>query len=102
MSGIGHRRRCRCGRRGQRQREMLSRDEPSLAENRRPLERVSQLAHVAWPVIVQQKLTCLPGNAGRWTTETAANVVQERLAEWQDVLRAVAETGQQDLEDVQP
>lgn len=70
------------------QRQMLTGDQPSLAQDGRPFERIPQLPHVARPVIAHQLFTGIVRDA-RWRpTQFATEVLQKCLAQGQHVVRA--------------
>ena len=95
----GFRRRGR--RRWRHQREMLGRDEPPVAENRRPLEDVAQLADVARPVVLNQQAACLTRDPAGRPAESPRDVGQERLAQRQDVVTPVTQRWQPDREHIE-
>src|SRR6185295_9142519 len=76
---IGCRRLDRPARRMQRQ--VSCADEPSLAQNRGPLERVPQLADVAWPVVQEQRFSRVVRQASRRPAERPSDLLEKRLAE---------------------
>jgi len=84
-----------------RQREMVRLDEHAVAENRGAFERVAQLADVAGPVIGEDGRPCLDREARRRAAERAADVVEKRLTQQQDIVGAVAEGRQRNVEDLQ-
>src|SRR5260370_1799235 len=81
---------------------MLRADQASLAQNRRALQGVAQLADIARPVIPEQRRSGISREGGRWTPEGFADLLQERLAQQEDVGAALAQRRNADVEDVQP
>jgi hypothetical protein len=77
-------------------------DQASLTDDRGALDRVAQLADVARPRVLEQTLASLAGDAGRWAAEGAPDLGQEHFGEGQDVLRAIPQGRQPDLEDLEP
>src|SRR5437870_3953178 len=77
-------------------------DESALAENRRALERVPQLAHVAGPVVLQKRILRVAGQAGRRTAERTADLLEKRLAQRKDVRPALAQRRERDVEYLEP
>src|ERR1700682_2329100 len=81
---------------------MLGADHPSLAQNRRALERVPQLAHVPRPVVPEQHFSCLACQTGWRTPEGLRDLVEKGIAEQHDVALALAKRRQADVEYLQP
>src|SRR5437773_11409194 len=82
--------------------EMLSRDQPAVAQENRALDRVPQLADVSGPRIGKQPFASIPRNSGRRTAHGLPQLFQERLGERKDVLGTIAKRRDVDLEDFQP
>src|SRR5438445_7040919 len=80
---------------------MLGADQPALTQNRRALERVAQLPHVARPVMFQERLSRVARQAGRRTPERLADLLKKRLAEGQDVGFPFAQRSNADVEDLE-
>jgi hypothetical protein len=79
--------------------QMLWGDERVLAQDRRTLEGVAQFADVSRPVVLQERLACLARQAGKRPGEGAAELLQERFAQRQDIRAAFAERRDVDVED---
>ncbi len=77
-------------------------NEPAFAEDGGALERVAQLADVAGPVVPEQRLPGVAREARRRPCERSADVLQQRLAERQDVVGALAQRRDRDVEHLQP
>src|SRR5207245_3003770 len=97
---IGGRR--RRGRARRVEREVLVGDEATFTQDGGPLEHVAQLAHVARPVVRDQRGLRLFGQAGGGTDERACEVLQEGVGEQGDVALPFAQRWDPDLEHVQP
>src|SRR5579864_5879334 len=80
---------------------MLRADDTTLAQNRCALERVAQLADFARPVVPDQRLFRIPRQAGRWTPERFADLLQERLAQRESVGFAFAKRCNADVKDLE-
>src|SRR5262245_38855800 len=80
---------------------MLGGDEASVGEDGCTFEHVPQLANVARPVVVGQRLACVARDPGGRTSETASNLVEERVAEQEDIVAAGPKGRQRQLEHVQ-
>ena len=80
---------------------MLGRDQAAFAEDRGAFEDVAQLADVAGPVIFDQPLARVARDAGRRASQAAADLAEERFAQRQDVVAAIAERRQVDRKHVQ-
>jgi len=63
------------------ERQMLSRNETALAEDRGTLERVAELAHIPGPYVPQQGGLRILGEAGWRATERLADLLQEGVAQ---------------------
>ena len=77
-------------------------NEPAFAQNGRALERVAELADVARPVVPEQRLAGVPREARRRSRERLADVLQQRLAERENVGGALPERWDPDVEHLQP
>src|SRR5678815_4171783 len=80
---------------------MVCVDEPTFAENGRPLQDVAELSNVARPLIFEQcgsRVSCQ--TSGR-PAEGLADVLQERLAHRNDIDRALAQRRNPDVEDAE-
>jgi hypothetical protein len=73
-----------CG--GNRDGQMISRDEPTFTEDDRALDRVLQLTDVTGPCVSRQLFARVLGNSGSRPADAVADFFQERLRERQDVL----------------
>src|SRR5215470_9392162 len=80
---------------------MFRNDEPAFGENSRPFQNISQFAHVARPVVVNQRLSGLKGDAGGWHTEAASNVSDKGVREGQNVAGTVSQGRNLQLEHVE-
>ena len=76
-------------------------NQPSFAQNGGALERVAKLAHVTWPVIPEQRLPGVSRKAGRRPPERPPDLVQQRLAEREDIGGARSERRDRDVEHFQ-
>src|SRR5258708_1568594 len=81
---------------------MLRADQPALAQNRGPLERVAQFPNVPRPVVLEQRLSRRSCQAGRRTSERLRDLLEERVAQQHDVARALSKWYQTDVEHLQP
>src|SRR5262249_11410034 len=82
--------------------KMLRVNETTFGENRRALERVAQLADVSRPAVIEQRLARVLGESGRLTPKRLADLLQERLAQRQDVGPTLTQRDNPDVEDLQP
>src|SRR5262245_9349117 len=76
----------RVGFRADADRQMLHRDQPAVAEDRRALQGVAQLAHVPRPGIGEQRLVPFARNTRRGTAHDRPDLLQEGLRHRQDVV----------------
>ena len=83
-------------------RQMFRRDETALAGNRGTLERVVEIAAGPGPVVLQQGGVRVLGEGGRGTTKGLADLLQERVAQDQDVALPVPEWWNANVEDLHP
>src|SRR2546430_15627333 len=82
--------------------EMLARNEPAVTQENGALDRVPQLADVSGPRIGKQPLPRISRNSGRRAAHGLPKLFQERLGERKDILGAIAQRRDVDLEDVEP
>ena len=76
--------------------------EAAVAEDGRPLEHVPKLADVSGPGVSEERLLRVAGDPGRGTAQLGADLLEECSREGQDVLRALAQRRDPDLEDGEP
>src|SRR5260370_218238 len=72
---------------------MLRINQAAFAQNRRAFERVVQLPHIAGPVVSEEHLSGIRREARGRPSEGLANVLQERLAQRENVGAARAVWG---------
>ena len=72
--------------------------EAAVAQDRRALDGVAQLADVARPSVGQQRLCASRAMSPRPAADSAADLVQESLGKRQDVVAPLAQRRQPDLE----
>src|SRR5262245_27288588 len=80
---------------------MLAGDETPVRKDGRAFEHVPQLADIARPVVVDERLPCVPRDSGGRSSKRSADLVEECLAERQDIVAASPQRRQRELEDVQ-
>ena len=73
---------------------MSCRDQPAFAQDRGPLENVTQLPHVAGPVVVDQSIARITRNPGRRPAQALSDLFQERFAQRHHVVAPLAKRGQ--------
>ena len=74
----------------EREREVALRERRSLAEDHRPLEHVAQLAHVARPRVVQQRIQGTVVDPLDLLVELAVELVDEELEENAELYRRLS------------
>src|SRR6516225_1318888 len=80
---------------------MLRRYETSIAENGRALKNVSELANVARPVIVEQRLPRLPRDARRRPADRPSDLLNERFRQRQHIVAAFPQRWEANRKDVE-
>ncbi|MNQ75336.1 hypothetical protein D3C85_901260 [compost metagenome] len=81
--------------------QQVERDARALAEDHRPLDGVLQLAHVARPVVVADRLERLGGELQRLAAHARTLAGQEHPGDLQHVVLALAQRRQAQRDDVQ-
>src|SRR5216684_8066421 len=81
---------------------MFPRDEPTLTQDRRALERVVKLPHVARPLVAHQHLQRVWRQTRRRTARRSVQFQQEGVDQQGDVATALAQGWHADIEDLQP
>src|SRR5262245_65951305 len=80
---------------------MVRRDESTLGENGGALQRVPQLANVAWPVVMEKTFLRVTRNA-RWrTAQRPADIRQKCLRQERQVLGSFTKWRQRNFKHVQ-
>ena len=83
-------------------REVTSRDDAFIAQNRGTFEHITQLTNVAGPTVGQQRVTRLIRQARRRATHRLAQLPQELLGEQGHIGDALSERRQRKVEHLQP
>ena len=60
-------------------------DEPAFAEDRCPFQDIAKLTHVAGPLVLEKRGSCLARQCSRWSSEGSADLLQKALAQRNDV-----------------
>ena len=79
-----------------------SADQAAVAQDRRALEDVTQLADVTGPAVLDEALACLARDAGGRPGDALGEIGEEEVAEREDVLGALAQRRKADLEHLEP
>jgi hypothetical protein len=77
-------------------------DQAAVAQDRRALEDVPQLADVTGPAVLDEALACLARDAGGRPGDALGEIGEEEVAEREDVLGALAQRRKADLEHLEP
>src|SRR5262245_63264847 len=80
---------------------MFPSDRTAIAEENRPFDRVAQLTHVPWPMIVDEPLQGVRGDSGGGAPHLRAQVLEEGLGHKRNVLMPLAERRDVYPEDVE-
>ena len=75
-------------------------DDVVAGQDRRPLDDVFQLAHIARPVVIDQRAHRALGNLGDLLAELGADRLEEVIGQRRDVVLALAQRRDMDREDI--
>ena len=92
----------RCGRFPPQEREVVVREDVSLGGHQRPLDCVLKLAHVAEPVLVEEQPEGALRNVRRLLSQLVREPLEEVVGQHGDVLAALAQGWDADVDDVEP
>src|ERR1700676_2598753 len=81
---------------------MVCRDELAVTQDDRALERVVQLAHIAWPVVAHQRRSCVRRQTRVRTSARSLELPKECVGQQRDVATTLAQRRDADVEDLEP
>ena len=76
-------------------------DRPAVTEDRCPLQDVAQLSHVAGPLVLEKRGSCLARQFSGSSSEGPADLLQKAVAQRHDVRGTIAQRRNLDVEDAE-